>query len=340
VRVEPASHDDPRWDDYVASCPGATFFHRAGWQRVVARTFPHRPRHLLALREGRVVGVLPLFQARGFPTGHALVSTPLAVYGGVAADDAETAEALRERAQALGRELGVRYLELRDGARFASLHHRDLYVTFRKPIDPDPQVNMARIPKNQRRSIRVAERHGLGRRTGRHELLDGFYHIYSHSLRNLGTPVFPKALFRHLLDEFGDRCFILAIDDRQRMVAGVLSFIDKGQVLPYYGGALKDAYRLSANDYMYWSLMCVAAEGGCHTFDFGRSKRDSGSFHFKRHWGFEPTPLHYQFHLVRDRSVPDLTPRNPRFSLAIQVWRRLPLAITERIGPRIIRFFP
>jgi len=148
------------------------------------------------------------------------------------------------------------------------------------------------------------------------------------------------ALFRNLLDEFGERAFILAVDHEGRMISAVLTFLHKDEVLPYYGGALKPAFKFSVNDYMYWSLMGFAAERGYRVFDFGRSKRDSGSYHFKRHWGFEPTPLTYQFDLVRDAEVPDLTPRNPRFSLAIQVWRRLPLAVTERIGPAIIRFFP
>lgn len=338
--MESVPVDDPRWDAYAGSRPGATFFHLAGWQRVVQRTFGYEPRHLMAVRDGQVTGLLPLFLVRGFPSGRTMVSTPMAVYGGIAADDPESAEALLSGARALGRRLGVRYLELRDGVRMPALREKDLYVTFRKAIDPDPEVNMARIPKNQRRSIRIALGKGLTHRTGRHDLLDGFYRIYSHSVRNLGTPVYPKALFRNLLDEFGEKAFILAVDFEGKMIAGVLTFYHRDEVLPYYGGALKQTFKFAANDYMYWSLMGHAAERGYRVFDFGRSKRDSGSYHFKRHWGFEPTPLTYQFDLVKDTAVPDLTPRNPRFSLAIQVWRRLPLAVTERIGPALIRFFP
>lgn len=338
--MESISADDPRWDAYVSACPQATFFHLAGWQRAAARSFPYRPHHRIALRDGRVTGVLPLFQVPSFPTGHSLMSTPLAAYGGVAADDPASASALLEDARELGRRLGVRYLELRDGARFDGLRGKDLYVTFRREIDPDPEVNMARIPRNQRRSIRIALKHGLTHRTGGPELLDAWYRIYSHSVRNLGTPVFPKALFRNQLEEFGDRAVIHVVYDGTRMVAGVLTFFDRDEVIPYYGGALKEAFRYGGSDYLYWSLMCVAAERGCRVFDFGRSKRDAGSFHFKRHWGFEPTPLAYQYDLIRDQAMPDLSPKNPRFSLAIQIWRRLPLAVTERIGPAIVRYFP
>ena len=339
-RVESVDVSDPRWDAFVAASPRATFFHRAGWQRVAAATFPYRPAHLWALRGDRVVGILPLFEIRGFPWGRTLVSVPLGVYGGVAADDDEAARALLAAAHEAGVRLGVRYVELRDGARFEELPAKDLYVTFRKELDADPEVNMARVPRNQRRSIRIAMKNSLEHRMGREEFLDDFYRIYSHSVRNLGSPVFPKALFANLLVEFGATASILGVFHEGAMVAGVFTFFDRGEVLPYYGGALKPAFKYAVNDYMYWSLMGVAAERGCRVFDFGRSKKESGSYHFKRHWGFEPTPLAYQYDLVRDRSIPDLSPRNPRFSVAIRVWRRLPLAVTERIGPLLVRFFP
>ena len=339
-RVETADVSDPRWDSYVAASPRATFFHRAGWQRVAAATFPYRPAHLWALRGERVVGILPLFEIRGFPWGRTLVSVPLGVYGGVAADDEAGARALLAAAKENGRNRGARYIELRGGARFEELPAKDLYVTFRKELDPDPEVNMARIPRNQRRSIRIALKNGLEHRLGREDLLGDFYRIYSHSVRNLGSPVFPKSLFANLLVEFGDAATILGVFREGVMVGGVFTFFDRGEVLPYYGGALKPAFKYAVNDFMYWSLMGVAAERGCRVFDFGRSKKGSGSYHFKRHWGFEPMELAYQYDLVRDRAIPDLSPRNPRFSLAIRVWRRLPLAVTERVGPILVRFFP
>lgn len=340
VRVDTARIDDPRWDAYVSSRPQATFFHRAGWQRVAAATFPYEPRHLWALRGDAVVGILPLFLVRGFPTGKTLLSVPLGVYGGVVAEDEGAARALLDASVALGESLGVRYVEVRGGTRFEELPAKDLYVTFRREIDPDPDVNMARIPRNQRRSIRVALKHGLTHRLGGEELLDPFFRIYSHSVRNLGTPVFPKRLFENCFREFGDACRILAVSHEGKIVSAVLIFFDRDEVLPYYGGAMKAAFRYAVNDYMYWSLMCEAASRGCRVFDFGRSKRDSGSYHFKRHWGFEPETLAYQFRLIRDRSVPDLSPRNPKFSLAIRLWQRMPLAIAERIGPALVRFFP
>lgn len=340
LQVDEVALDDPRWDAYLATRPEATIFHRMAWQRTAARTFRYRFRGLLAVRDGRPAGALPLFQVPGFPLGTSLISSPLAVYGGVVADDAAAGALLREAAHAMGERLGARYVEFRGGMRFDDLPMKNLYVTFRRPIGRDHDANFAAIRGKQRTSIRSAQKRGLTHRIGGKELLESFYPIYSHSVRNLGTPVFPRRLFRNLMEEHADESNILLVDSDGKTVAAVLSFYDGGQVLPYYAGTLREAYRYSASDYMYWSLMCSAAERGSTVFDFGRSKVDSGPYHYKRHWGFEPIPLEYQYDLVRDRAVPDFSPRNPRFSLAIQAWRMLPLPVAERIGPAIVRYFP
>ncbi|MGE5178125.1 MAG: FemAB family XrtA/PEP-CTERM system-associated protein [Bacteroidota bacterium] len=341
LQIEEVALDDPRWDAFLQGRPEATLFHRMPWQRAAARTFGYRFRGLLALRDGRPAGALPLFQVPGFPMGTSLISTPLAVYGGVVAEDSAAGAALLHAAHDMGERLGAHYVELRDGMRFAGLPAKDLYVTFRRPIGPDHDANFAQIRGKQRTSIRAAQKRGLTHRAGGAELIDRFYPIYSHSVRNLGTPVYPKRLFRHVMEEHpGEASGILLVEAEGKVVAAVLSLFDAGHVLPYYAGTLHSAYRYSASDYMYWSLMCLAADRGCTVFDFGRSKVESGAYHYKRHWGLEPTPLAYQYDLVRDRAVPDLSPRNPRFSVAIQLWKVMPLPIAERIGPAIVRYFP
>jgi FemAB-related protein (PEP-CTERM system-associated) len=217
---------------------------------------------------------------------------------------------------------------------------KDLYVTFRRPIHETDDENMAAIPRNQRRSIRVAMKHGLTSRVGERDLLPEFYDVYSQSVRNLGTPVFPRRLFENLLDELRPHAKILGVFHGGGMVAGVLTFFFRDQVLPYYGGAVRRAFPLAASDFMYWSLMRHGRESGYKVFDFGRSKVDSGSYHFKRHWGFEPAPLAYQYCLIGQHALPDLTPRNPAFAWPIRLWRKMPLRLTQWIGPKLVRFLP
>lgn len=339
VTIGPAA-GPAEWDAFLDRRPDATLFHRAAWLSIVERTFQYSPCSLVARRGDAVSGILPLYRVRLFPTGSAMVSSPMSVYGGVVADDEETRAALIGEARRMAEAARVDYLELRHLEPVEGLATGTRYVTFRREIDPDPDANMARIPRNQRRSIRVAQKHGLRGVFGGTELLDPFYDIYLESTRNLGSPVFPKALFAACFETLGKDCEILAIYLGERMVSGVMTFYYRDQVLPYYGGARRDAFHLACNDFMYWTLLEGAARRGLKVFDFGRSKRDSGSYHFKRHWGFEPKPLAYQYHLVRARSLPDLSPMNPKYALAIGAWKRMPLPLARRIGPLLVRYFP
>lgn len=330
----------PDWDDYVLAHPEGTFFHLSGWGRVLEKTFSYRPMYGVARRGGRICAVLPMFQVRTLIVGHALVSIPLAVYGGVRADDAEAAEVLLTSAQKLANELNVKYLELRHEKPLGDLPFKDLYVTFRKEIHQEEAKNLAEIPRKQRRMVRQGEKFSLDVRIGGNEILGEFYGVYSESVRNLGTPVFPLGLFRELLEEFGERCMILGVFHDGQMAAGVMTFFFRDQIMPYYGGALSSKLRFAVNDFMYWKLLCYGAEQGYRIFDFGRSKKGTGAYDFKRHWGFEPTPLAYQYHLVGQRTIPDSNPLNPKLALPIEVWKRLPLPLTQWIGPKIVRFFP
>jgi hypothetical protein len=89
---------------------------------------------------------------------------------------------------------------------------------------------------------------------------------------------------------------------------------------------------------MYWELMRYGCEHGYKLFDFGRSKADTGSFHFKRHWGFTPDPLAYQYHLVKLKELPNNSPSNPKYKKRIELWRKLPLPVTKVIGPHIAKY--
>jgi FemAB-related protein (PEP-CTERM system-associated) len=329
--------DSVRWDEYVGAHSEATFFHRAGWASVIEQAFGHRPHFLLAETGGRVVGVLPLAHQRSLLFGNALISTPFCVYGGVIANDPQAAEALLCAAVQLARELGVEYLELRNlrpgPARFAT---KTLYVTFRKEILSTDEANLAAIPRKQRAMVRKGIDAGLAasvdEKTGR------FYAAYSESVRNLGTPVFARSYFDILKQTFAQDCEILTITGAGgAVVASVMSFYFRDEVLPYYGGGTTLARAVKGNDFMYWELMCRARARGVRIFDYGRSKHDSGSYDFKVHWGFKPEPLHYQYDLIRARQLPDLSPNNRRYRFFIEAWRRLPLGLTRVVGPLLAR---
>ena len=339
---------DPRWDQYVSAHPAGTLFHEWKWREIISTSFRYEPFYLRVEDSGKIRGILPLFLVRSLLFGRSLVAIPLAVYGGVLATTAAAEAILLEKAMALGTQHGAKYLELRGNPYLApgtstqavdvhaSAKQKDLYVTFVGEIDPVDEVNLSRIPRKQRRMVRQGEKHGL-RFVLDNSRLREFYQIYAASVRNLGTPVFGYPYFAKVVETFGDRCKVFLVDYQDKGVAGVLVFFYKDQVLPYYGGALKEYFHLAPSDFMYWELMKYGAANDYKIFDFGRSKKGTGSFDFKRHWGFEPRPLPYFYYQIKDRSIPDTSSLNPKLQWAVRIWRNLPLKLTMALGPRIVR---
>ncbi|SHG03288.1 FemAB-related protein, PEP-CTERM system-associated [Desulfacinum infernum DSM 9756] len=335
--------DRAAWDAYVASHPGGTPFHTTAWKRAVEASFGHRSSYLVAEdfhRTGQtpsVVGVLPLFEMRSRLFGHYFLSVPFAETGGALADSPEVERALIDHAAELSAERKASYLELRNRRPVDGLPTKDLYVSFRKEMSPDPDENLKAIPRKSRRMVRVGMKAGLRSETGRH-LLDTFYEILAANYHRLGTPVFPRRLFANFLARFGSRADILAVRTREGApVAAVLSFYWRDAVMPYYAGSLFSHRHLAPNDFMYWELMRRACLAGFRRFDFGRSKKGTGSYAFKKHWGFEPEPLAYQYVLHRASAMPDMSPANPRYRFLIEAWRRLPHGATRLLGPPVAR---
>ncbi|HVO91161.1 MAG TPA: FemAB family XrtA/PEP-CTERM system-associated protein [Casimicrobiaceae bacterium] len=329
--------DAQRWDAYVDACPEATFFHRSQWRELIETEFRHRTHYLLAERDAKIAGVLPLAEVRSRLFGHALVALPFAVYGGPAADDPTIAAALLAAAADRARELGVSHLEVRNIApRMPDWPRQDLYVRFRKTLAPEADANMLAIPRKQRAMVRKGIKNGLTSVID--DSVDRFFDLYADNVHRHGTPPFAKRYFRRLREVFGDRCETLIVCDASGVpVSGVMSFHFRDEVLPYYAGDTVAARDLAANDFKYWELMRRACERGVRVFDYGRSKRGTGSFDFKKNWGFEPEALSYEYLLLSRQSIPQNNPANPKYRAFIALWRRLPRALVNRIGPHIVR---
>ena len=339
------------WDQFVSAHPAGTFFHLAAWREILQRSFGYEPFYLCARESDRVCGVLPLFLVKSLIFGRSLVAMPLGVYGGPVSVDEHATHALLQNATALAKQHGVRYLEIRgnphsrsqcvpnvdaDASRWS---RKDLYFTFLSEIDSNDDANLARIPRKQRRMVRQGEKHGLKAVFDNRRLRE-FYDVYAESVKNLGTPVYGFAFFENLAAAFGEQCKVLLIEYNGKVIAAVLSFFYRDQVLPYYSGALKEYLHLAPNDFMYWELMRHAAMNGFRIFDFGRSKEGTGPYHFKRHWGFEPRALPYWYYAPNGDGIPDTSSLNPKLQWAIRIWRVLPLGVTKALGPHIVRHIP
>lgn len=331
--------DDQRiaeWDRFVKNSTDGSFFHLAGWQQVLA-DLGHQVFYLYATHNQQIVGVLPLARVKSRLFGDALVSTPFCVYGGAVGSD-EVKRLLEQSAIALANELAVDHLELRyRQPQNNQLTTRIQHATFQCPLADNDAEILAGVKKKQRAVIRQSLNQQLNYTldTG----LDYFYQTYSESVRNLGTPVFSKAYFQSLLRVFGDDAEILTVRKDGKAVSSVLSFYYKQQVLPYYGGGISEARDLKSNDYMYYQLMCHArTDRDCNSYDFGRSKLDSGAYSYKKHWGMMPEELHYQYQLINGSALPNLSPNNPKYQLFIKLWQKLPLKLSQWLGPKLSRY--
>jgi len=333
-RLDPADYG--RWDSFVRGVEGGTFYHLSGWKKLIEKELRHRTYYLHCENEGEIAAVLPLARVKSWLFGDALVSTPFLVHGGPLASSEQALQNVVAAAKEIAEELRVDYLELRNRAPLnGKWHCNDSYVTFRKSIDPDPQANLMAIPRKQRAMIRKGIKAGLA--TEIDTKTDRLYGAMLTCKRNLGTPFFGRRWLQAIKEEFGEQAEITTITHDGDTVCSVMSFHFRDEILPYYGGGGDLARDLKGNDFMYWAVMEGACTRGVSIFDYGRSAVDSGAYRFKKHWGFEPEPLHYQYYLVKAKNRPNISPTNPRYQLLIEAWKKLPLAAAGLIGPPLAR---
>ncbi|QDH34761.1 FemAB family XrtA/PEP-CTERM system-associated protein [Porphyrobacter sp. YT40] len=318
---------------------GASLFHRPAWLTGVAAGTGQRAAGLVAERMGVLTGWLPLTEVRSALFGKALVSSGFGVGGGVVAEGDGTAQALAEAAQAHAARGGFGGIELRGGPVPQGWESwSDKHCGFGRKLAADDEAELLAIPRKARAEVRKGLGFGLRITVGgRREDLAAHYACFSASVRNLGTPVFPKALFRVMLEAFPSHSDILTVWQGDRPLASVLSFYHAGAVLPFWGGGVFEARAARANEVMYYELMRHARRQGMTRFDFGRSKTGSGPFAFKKNWGFEPVPLTYAAWTAPGAPPRNIDPTDASYSRKIALWKRLPLPVANTVGPWIAR---
>ena len=351
IRVSELDEQSPSaWERYVGTHADGTFFHTLTWRDAVADTFGHTTHYLTAWRDDSLVGVFPLTRIDSRLAGTLLVSVPYAVYGGSLADDDEAHRALLDHAVALAEAMGARWLDIRSvSPQWADLPVNERYVTFRKPLPDDPDEVLANMPRKARAAARQARnRYGLVARFDRNRLSD-VWSLYSQSMRRLASPNYPSRFFEALLERTrsaetageAPSHLVQIVEYQGRPIAGLVSFVYKGVLLPYFAGCDDRFEKMHPNNFLYLTAMEEGVRTGCKAFDFGRTRIDNtGSYNFKRFQGFEPTPLHYQYVVPTGGRVPDLTPNNPRLQLGRRVWPKLPLAVTRPLGAWLSKSIP
>jgi FemAB-related protein (PEP-CTERM system-associated) len=327
------------WNHYLDASPAATFAHHLEWLAVVEETYGHRPFYLMARRNHRVVGALPLFLVKSRIFGASLVTSPYLTCGGLLADDDEAAEALVNQARQLAAAHAVSYVEIRNTRPCSRLEHTKLsYFTLVLDLSVGEEKLLKSLHNTARRNIRKAQQSGLEIVEGV-EQLDRFISVNFRNMRRLGTPAHGPVFFRNIVKHFPDAMLLMA-RHRERWVGGMLLVSFQNTIYMPWVAALEEYFEMRPNNLLYWEAIARACRKGFQFFDFGRSKEDQGTFRFKAQHGAQPVQLYYQYILNGSNAMPNIDPEASTFKPLVALWKKLPLPLVNFIGPRLIGQIP
>lgn len=331
------------WDKFVREAEDATFWHQIGWKRVIEKTFGHRAYYLMAKENNEIRGVLPLFFIKTPFLGNFLVSVPFMTYGGVVSNmDKEVDKLLIDRAIQITKELKADYLELRalrDYGLGLEMNHD--YFTFVFPLERNSldEAWGKDLPYKKRRRVRKAKENGVEIRMGQKYLKD-FFEVFYRKWREFGTPSYGFDFFENIRNEFEDDFDIIVAEKKGKIIGAHFLVFFKETIEVPWGGSPSECFNLRLNESLYWGIITHGYERGFSSVDYGRSAKNSGIYLFKEEWGASPKPLYYQYYLNKRKGAPRIHPTNPKYRLYINIWKKLPIWLTRRLGPKIIRYIP
>jgi serine/alanine adding enzyme len=333
--------DRDRIEAFLERSGKSTIYHRTGWKAVIEKTFSHTFDYLVAEDGEGIRGVLPMVHIRSRLFGNYMVSLPYFNYGGPCAENTTAESALVQEATRRAGMRDARFIEFRSVERWGDgFPVKTGKVSMVLDLPTSAEDLWKAFPSKLRSQIRRPERDGMRARIGREEELEGFYRVFSVNMRDLGTPVYPKRFFENMLYQFPDNSWICSVyRDREVAASGFLVGYRNRMEIPW-ASSLRRFNRLSPNMLLYWESLRFACESGYASFDFGRSTPEEGTYRFKEQWGASPVQLYWHYWLRDKVPMPELNPRNPKYRIAISIWKKLPVPLANFIGPRIVKNLP
>ncbi len=343
--VEYSPQLESAWDDFVTAQPDGNMYQLSGWKEVLQETFGFQPRWFAAVDEsGALAGVLPTFLMRDIFGKKYLISNPFSNFCGICARSEAAERKLLARAVALASSERVEYLELRQlrhrvRVNGDTLACRENFVTPMLNLESGSDAIWNGLSSRNRGKVRKARKSGLTIDCDPRYLSE-FYDVWTKNLRRLGTPVYPIGFFRNVLKAFPDHANLLVLKKENRVVAGMFLFAFGDTMSEPWVSSLTEYNRVYVNNLLYWTAIEKACAEGFKMFDFGRSTDGTGTFNFKTQWGAEPVQLYYEYYLNKARQVPVADANENKYDAIINLWKRLPLAVANFIGPRVVRYLP
>jgi len=339
ISLEDDIKDD--WNRYVESNPAASIYHRSEWKELIRKTFGHSGLYFAARNsDGQIVGILPLTRLSSHLFGDFMVSMPYFNYGGAIADHPQIEQQLMQAAAEHAADLGVSHIEYRDDTPRDGYPVRTEKVNMILPLPDNHEALWQTFTPKLRAQIKRPQRERTEILQGGAEYLKDFYTVFTRNMRDLGTPVYSKSFFLNILHTFPDACHIMVLRLDNRPVAASFLISHRDTLEIPWASTIRDVNHLSMNMLLYWEVLKYAIDNNFREFDFGRSSKGAGTYRFKQQWGAQPRQLYWHYWLQEGEELPALNPGNPRYALAINIWKQLPLFITTTLGPLIVRNLP
>lgn len=331
-----------RWDSYVNSHPGACLYHLWAFATIIEKSFGHQTHYLAAICRdtNTLCGVLPAVDTNSTLFGHYITSMPFFNYGGPLADSKDIEQQLLSALISIAQQSDVSHIELREIASRPGYPAKSEKVSMILALPESESALSEQIGSKVRAQVKKGQMNAFQFKTGKQDLLDDFYQVFSRNMRDLGTPVYSKAFFANVLESLPSQATIAILFHQSEPVscAFLIGYQDTLEIP--WASTVRKANPLNANMVLYWHVLCFAIEQAYRYFDFGRSSKDAPTYRFKKQWGALPVELPWHYWLKDGENLPQLNPNNPKYRLLISIWRRLPLFLANMIGPWVVRSLP
>jgi serine/alanine adding enzyme len=338
VRIHACSEQDrERWEQFIQRHSECTNYHRWSWKSVFEQVFGWQAMYLIAEEDGVVRGILPLIHQRCMLRSY-LSSMPHMKGGGIVAESSEAEMALFKAAVAEAQRLNATYLELRHLAEHElPLMERHDKVAAMVSVASTSDERLRRLEKKTRNLVRKSLTYGMTAQFGGADLLGAFYDVYRRNMRDLGSPSYSRRFFAEILNRIPETRICL-VHRQGQVVAGGFLLGFRGILEVAWASSYRKFLNFKPNMFLYWNILEFAAEHGYEFLDFGRSSRDSGTLEFKLQWGAVQSDLHWGY--WRRNQTCTYSSRSGGMQLASRLWKRLPLAMTNILGPALVRKIP
>lgn len=330
-----------RWDEFLGAQASGSFYHRFAWKDINERNFGHQTFFLAAQRGDRIVGVFPLVLVSSRLFGRILCSMPFVNYGGPCSSDPEAMTLLLDEMVALAARWRADYAEIRSLEKLTRELPTALHkVSMTLALQPDPETLWNAFTSKHRTNIRRIYKNGLHVTSGHLDLLDTFYGVLAESWRQHGTPIYRRRYFADILSAFPQETRIFVAYHDKTPVAAAFNGYYRDTVEGMWAGTDSRYRNMQASYVLYWEMIKDACERGFVHYHLGRSTTESGSESFKKKWNADTKQLYWSYQLPANEPIPALNVDNPRYRLAIEIWRRLPTRLTTLIGPPVAKYIP